>query len=197
VVATRTLNTGDPNDFVIPYAANGLDVVWAHAATAIYTVTQHGVGDRANGIYLIWQSQPTAAFTTSITSLCQGSAITYSNASAGGATSFTWNFPGGIPAISSGTDEAVTVTYTAPGSYSAALTVSNTVGTSSVSQLNYITVTPTVAPSASLVLLSGTNPMCAGSPAQFTVNSSNTGSSPGFHWLVNGTTTVNGSSSFS
>jgi len=191
VVATRTLNTNDVNDVAIQYSATALDVIWAHATTAIYTITQHGVSDRAYGMNMIWQSQPTAAFTTSSTAICQGKAITYSNTSTGGATSFTWNFPGGNPATVSGTNAIVTVTYAAVGTYSAVLSVSNTVGTSSVSQVNYITVLPTVVPTASLVLLSGSNPMCAGSVVQFSTNSSNTGSSPLIQWWVNGSGTGN------
>jgi hypothetical protein len=197
VVATRTLNTGDANDFVISYTAAALDVIWAHAATGIYTITQHGVNDRAYGMHMIWQSQPTAAFATSVTTICEGQAITYSNTSSGGATTFTWNFPGGTPASFSGTAAVVTVTYATPGTYSAALSVSNTIGTSSVSLVNYLTVTPTVVPSASLTLSGGTNPMCAGTAAQFSVSSTNTGGTPFFQWKVNGVNAGSSAPSFS
>ena len=63
----------------------------------------------------------------------------FSNESSENATSFEWDFPGGNPTGS--TEENPTVTYDQPGSYTVTLTVTNTAGSSSVTETNYITVT--------------------------------------------------------
>ncbi|MBS1636260.1 MAG: PKD domain-containing protein [Bacteroidetes bacterium] len=82
---------------------------------------------------------PTASFTANKTTICAGQSITFTNASTGGATSYTWTFQGGTPATSTATTPPA-VTYNTPGSYSVALSASNTNGTSTYSVLAYINV---------------------------------------------------------
>lgn len=57
---------------------------------------------------------------------------------------YNWSFPGGLPAISSQANP--TVIYQTPGAYSATLTVTNAVGSNTITKTNYVVVstTPTV-----------------------------------------------------
>ena len=183
VTATRVLNTGDVNDVVLNFNASVLDVVWAFGATPDYTIAYHGNNNRANLIALPWLSPPTASFVSS-TTVCAGSSLLFTNASTGGQTTYTWNFQGGNIATSNLTNPIVT--YTLPGTYSVALTASNAIGSNTFTQLNYITVTPTVAPSVSIALISGSNPMCAGASVSFSATTTNGGPGPSFQWRING-----------
>jgi PKD repeat protein len=87
-------------------------------------------------------AMPVASFTVSSQSVCQGSAIQFSNQSQL-ATNFTWYFPGGQPAQS--TDINPVITYTVPGVYSVMLLAENAAGTNSRMEINYITVHATPA----------------------------------------------------
>lgn len=184
ITATRALSTGDANDVAVSFSASFLDVVWARGATPDYTIAYHGNTNRAYLISLTWLSQPTASFVSS-TSVCVGAPITYMNASTGGQTSYTWAFQGGSPATSTQTNPVVS--YSLPGTYSVALTASNVLGSSTYTQVNYITVTPTVAPSISIAQISGNNPMCAGAPVTFSATVVNGGPSPSYQWRFSGT----------
>lgn len=184
VTATRALSTGDANDVAVSFSASLLDVVWARGATPDYTIAYHGNTNRAYLIALTWLSQPTASFVSS-TSVCVGAPMTYTNFSTGGQTSYNWTFQGGSPATSTLTNPVVT--YSVAGTYSVALTASNAVGSSTYTQVNYITVTPTVAPSISIAQVSGNNPMCAGAPVTFSATVVNGGSNPSYQWRFSGT----------
>jgi len=183
VTATRALNTGDLNDVAITFSNNALDLIWAHGASADYTIAYHGSNNRAYWISLPWLVAPTASFVSS-TTVCAGSSMVYTNTSVGGQTSYTWAFSGGSPATSTLTNP--TVTYAAPGIYSVSLIAANAIGSDTVTQINYITVTPTIAPSLSIVLSSGSNPMCSASPVTFSAVALNGGNNPTFQWKVNG-----------
>ena len=184
VVAARALNTGDIDDAVISFSAAALNVVWARGASADYTIAYHGSTNRANNITLPWLTVPSASFTTSTFSLCSGTAITYSNLSTGGQLSYTWNFSGGTPLSSTVTNPAVA--YNSPGTYSVSLIASNAMGTHTFSQINYITVNPTVAPVVNVSLSAGQNPLCAGASISFSTSSLHGGTSPVYQWQVNG-----------
>lgn len=88
---------------------------------------------------------PTAAFTVNNSQGCSPLQVQFSDQSAGEPTTWEWSFPGGTPATS--TEQTPTVTYAAAGVYSATLTVTNSAGTSEVSQLDVVTVSgaPTAA----------------------------------------------------
>ena len=81
---------------------------------------------------------PSPAFTVDRTEICPDGVVTFSDQSTGGATSLTWNFPGGTP--SSSTAANPTVTYTNPGTYDVFLTATNAGGSNQVTMSNYITV---------------------------------------------------------
>jgi choice-of-anchor B domain-containing protein len=74
---------------------------------------------------------PTAIFQTSATSGCAPFTVSFTNASLGNPTSYSWEFPGGTPAFS--TDPNPMVVYNSGGTFSAKLTVSNAAGSNSTS----------------------------------------------------------------
>jgi hypothetical protein len=86
---------------------------------------------------------PTASFTSANTTICTGQTATFNDFSADNPTSWNWAFgDGGVSA-----DQNPIYTYSAPGTYSVTLTVSNSAGSDSYTATNYITVnqTPAVA----------------------------------------------------
>ncbi len=118
------------------------------------------------------------AFTSSVT----GTNYSWSNSntSIGLAASGTGNIPG-FTAVNTATSP-ITATIT--------VTPSTTSCTGTPSTYT-ITVTPLVTPTVSIVLTSGTNPMCSGSSATFTATPGNEGTTPAYQWQVN---TVNAGS---
>lgn len=87
-------------------------------------------------------SPPTASFTSTPTgSACTGQTIQYTSTSTGSPSSYSWTFTGGNPATS--TSQNPTVTYTTPGTYTAALTATNAMGSNTSTQTNYIIINET------------------------------------------------------
>jgi PKD repeat protein len=87
-------------------------------------------------------SPPTASFTSTPTgSACTGQTVQYTSTSTGSPSSYSWTFTGGNPATS--TSQNPTVTYTTPGTYTAALTATNAMGSNTSTQTNYITINET------------------------------------------------------
>jgi PKD repeat protein len=89
---------------------------------------------------------PVSVFVAPNTDLCIGESITYANNStpASGVT-YAWTFEGGNPASSSA--QSPSITYNTAGTFDVQLTVSNSAGTNTSTQDNYISVAPS--PSAS------------------------------------------------
>ena len=88
---------------------------------------------------------PTASFTSTPTgTACTGQTIQYTSTSTGSPSSYSWTFAGGNPATS--TSHNPTVTYSVAGTYTAALTATNAIGSNTSTQTNYITIneTPTL-----------------------------------------------------
>lgn len=71
----------------------------------------------------VLSTQLAANFIGSPASICEGGTVTFSNFTTGGATSYAWSFPGGVPETS--TDPEPTVTYANPGLYDVTLIVTN------------------------------------------------------------------------
>jgi serine protease len=84
---------------------------------------------------------PNANFTASATSTCTNTPVQFTDMSTNNPTSWSWVFPGGTPASS--TQQNPSVTYASPGTYSVTLYATNSNGTSTYSQNNYITVSNT------------------------------------------------------
>ena len=84
------------------------------------------------------QQSPTADFTATNTNGCGPLTVAFTNASSDNATSFAWQFPGGMPATS--TVENPTVVYSQPGVYSVTLIASGPSGSDTTTQQNFVTV---------------------------------------------------------
>jgi PKD repeat protein len=88
---------------------------------------------------------PTASFTSTPTSTsCTGQSVQYTSTSTGSPTTYAWTFAGGTPSTSSAQNPSVT--YATSGTYNVSLTVTNSLGSNTSNQTNYITVnsTPTL-----------------------------------------------------
>jgi PKD repeat protein len=97
---------------------------------------------------------PYALFYAEETLACTGEPVSYNDDSYNGeVTTYAWEFPGGSPAVSSAANP--NVTYSAPGIYSATLTVSNSQGSDSYTQTNYVRVLPSAAQVNSFFLFEG------------------------------------------
>ena len=81
---------------------------------------------------------PIAGFNADQTTGCAPFTVQFNNTSSSNATNFEWQFPGGDP--SSSTEQHPVVIYNAPGLYSVSMTAGNAAGTSTASQVDYITV---------------------------------------------------------
>ena len=85
---------------------------------------------------------PTASFTSTPTgTACTGQTVQYTSTSTGSPSSYSWSFTGGTPATS--TLQNPTVTYSVAGTYTAALTATNAMGSNTSTQTNYITINET------------------------------------------------------
>jgi PKD repeat protein len=93
---------------------------------------------------------PTASFTSTPTgTACTGQTVQYTSTSTGSPTSYSWTFAEGTPATS--TAQNPTVTYSTAGTYNVSLIATNSMGSNTSNQTNYITINQT--PS-----ISGTTP---------------------------------------
>ncbi len=82
---------------------------------------------------------PNVSFNISNSQLCANSSVQFNDHSTN-ATSWSWTFPGGIPATS--TDQNPTVNYPTAGTYSVLLTALNSHGAQSLMRVNCVVVHP-------------------------------------------------------
>ncbi len=96
----------------------------------------------ATGISPVAPCAPLADFQSDRQTICLGDTISFTDQSSVGTPStWTWNFEGGSPNVSS--VQNPTVAYSTPGTYSVQLVAANTAGSSSPkTKINYITVLP-------------------------------------------------------
>ncbi|MBL7981545.1 MAG: PKD domain-containing protein [Flavobacteriales bacterium] len=85
-------------------------------------------------------SAPVADFVASQTAVAVGQAINFTDVSSGGPTSWEWTF-NGANVTSSTVQNPSGVVYSAPGTYSVSLSVSNAQGSDVETKVDYITVT--------------------------------------------------------
>lgn len=79
IVATRALNTGDPNDVVFNFSASSQNLFWAKGPGATNQLQYHGAGNRASGIVRNWvvpDVTPPVISTTSPVDNAIGASIT-------------------------------------------------------------------------------------------------------------------------
>src|SRR5258706_1053578 len=98
----------------------------------------YGLGMWESGLYVPLSVPPVAAFTADRTAVCPGETIVFTDHSTNSIAQWHWNFPGGIPAISS--QQNPSVTYYTPGVYPVSLVAYNIWGTDTVVQTSFITV---------------------------------------------------------
>jgi len=82
---------------------------------------------------------PVADFIANYTTVTAGGQVNFTDLSTYTPTSWNWTFAGGTPASFSGQNPPA-ITYNTPGTYNVTLTVSNTNGTDTQTNTNYITV---------------------------------------------------------
>lgn len=139
---------------------------WTAPSTAVGTVTFYMAGNAANGTggtggdaiyastFAVAQAPaPTADFTTSSTTICAGSSITFTDASTGSPTGYSWNFGNGQTATAAGPH---TITFGTAGNFTVSLTATNAVGS------NTKTVNVTVNPAPVPVIQATQIDFCAG-----------------------------------
>ena len=88
--------------------------------------------------------QPQANITTPVTIITPGTAINFTDLSAGIPSSWAWTFDGGTPSTSN--QQNPSVTYNTEGVFSVSLTVTNNFGTNTITKTDYITVSATPVP---------------------------------------------------
>lgn len=102
------------------------------------------------------ENAPIPSFTQNTQNICEGGTINFTDQSASNITSWSWNFPGGSPAVS--TDPNPIVTYPSSGVYDVTLTVTNAFGTESMTSSNLVNVTPP----PTVVINANETTICAG-----------------------------------
>jgi PKD repeat protein len=113
------------------------------------------------------EAPPIPNFTSNTTSICANGSVQFTDLSTANITSWSWSFPGGIPATS--TDQNPVVTYPTAGTYNVELTVTNSFGTETIFMANEITVNnlPIVGVSATSLEI------CAGTSTQLSASGAN------------------------
>jgi PKD repeat protein len=168
-----------------------------YTADGTYTVTltsTNACGTATATQTLTVVTPPTANFTATPQSGCGPLTVQYTSTGTPNATGYSWSFPGGSPSTSTAANPAVT--YNTAGSYSVTLTVSNSAGTNTRVQNNYITVNagPTAAFNATLngatASFANTSTGAASYSWNFGDNTTSTAATPTHTYAANGTYTV-------
>lgn len=107
----------------------------------VVLITTNNCGADTTSQVLTVVTPPVANFNVSATSGCTPFTVQFQNMSTANAVSYTWQFPGGLPATSN--EENPTVTYSNPGTYSATLIATNAAGSSTSMQTDIIQVNST------------------------------------------------------
>jgi len=114
--------------------------------------------DNINITGITSNTPPVAGFTSSVTTVCAGQTVTFTNSSTGSGNSYSWSFPGGTP--SSSTATSPTITYSTAGTYNVSLQATNGNGSNTATQNNSITVN--AIPSAPTITPGGPTTFCQG-----------------------------------
>jgi len=109
---------------------------------------------------------PVANFSASSTIICAGDSVHFTDLSSNSPTSWSWTFAGGTPSTS--TKQNPTVIYNKPGTYAVTLTATNSSGSNTMTEPNYITV------SKPTVIVTGNNHICAGNSTTLTASGAKT-----------------------
>jgi subtilisin family serine protease len=107
--------------------------------------------DNINIDGVIAEGLPVVNFTSSNTTICAGESVQFNDQSAPDVSSRTWFFQGGSPETSNASNPIIT--YSNPGAYNVTLSVTNSNGTNTITQSNWVIVNP--APSAPIITQNG------------------------------------------
>jgi PKD repeat protein len=146
-VTFSDLSSGSPTSWSWDFGDDSTDStdqnpVHAYSAAGTYTVTltvsnDCGSDDEIKTVYITVSETPTADFKADDTSVCVGYDVTFSDLSSGSPTSWSWDF--GDDSTDS-TDQNPVHAYSAAGTYTVTLTVSNDCGSDDEIKELYITV---------------------------------------------------------
>jgi PKD repeat protein len=128
-------------------------------------------------------SAPVADFTSSATSICEGTTVSFTDQSTNTPTSWSWTFAGGSPGSSS--NQNPTVTYNTAGNYAVTLTATNSSGSDTKTLTTYIIVNAN--PSANM---SSSNTGCG--TCDGTATAVGTGGAPPYTYTWNTSPQQNG-----
>ncbi len=130
---------------------------------------------------------PTITISSSSTSSCPGSLISFSSVITNGGTvpSYVWNVNGSPAATGA---SYMTTNLTSIDVVTCVLTSNAACLTTPTATSNPITInfSSTVTPAVSVAITYGSNPACQGSNLSFTASTSNGGTSPTYVWKING-----------
>jgi PKD repeat protein len=164
-------------------------------AQVIVMIVNKYTGDILNAKKIsLKPTPPSANFTATGKVGCAPLTVQFNNASSFNATTFLWQFAGGTPASSTLANPSVQ--YTTPGVYSVSLIASNSAGSSTVTQQNFVTV---LAPPAagfipningSTVSLSNTSTNATSYSWNFGDGTTNTGANPTHTYIADGIYTI-------
>jgi PKD repeat protein len=112
---------------------------------------------------------PVAGFTVSAPTVCTGAALSFTNTSSNGITSYAWNFGAGATPATSTTYGPQSVSWSSTGSKTVSLTVTGPGGTNTFTNTVTNTVTVNAPPSAPTGTITGTTGVCNGSSATYSI----------------------------
>lgn len=138
----------------------------------------------ATGISGGYTCTPVADFEANKRAVCAGNSFTFTSLSyVGSSGGVSWTFQGGTPATSTSTSQVVS--YATPGTYSVAITATNTSGTNTKTVTAYVTVVNGV---GGVLVPDANNFEAATLPSSITVTNLNAGSPT---WIQNTTVGAN------
>jgi len=129
-----------------------IQITTATAPVGDYTVTITTTGSNGTPVHkrtatvrVVASLPPVANFSSTNTTPCEYQPTSFTDMSAGPPSSWEWSFPGATPATST-VQNPTGIVYSEAGSYDVTLTVSNLLGSNTISMPGYITVKPSPAP---------------------------------------------------
>ena len=130
-------------------------------------------------------SPPDADFAgTPLTSCTAPLTVTFTDQTVGATTAWAWDINN--DGITDYTTQSPTHNYSATGTYTVKLIVSNANGSDTIVKTNYIII-GSFSPSVSIAISSGSNSICANIPVTFTTTPIYGGPTPAYQWYNNGT----------
>jgi len=175
------------------YIANGLGAVyyknknmssWTNYSQGLPTIAKvndfmiYNDGDDANSVLRlgyygrgVWETLlvsntpgPLPAFSSNLNTVCPGHTVSFSDSSIYAPTSWNWTFAGGTPTTS--TQQNPVVSYATAGTYSVTLSVSNSLGSNSITKTSYINVTTSARLTVPVTVVSQTS-FAPGEPTKY------------------------------